>query len=82
MTLVSRTHVPDEVYEAGRKHFREKGLLDLTFCVGGNQFLEPLGRFATGRPGLVSAEDVVCGGLVRTALSGCQKERGGGASVS
>ena len=65
MTLVSRTHVPDEVYEAERKHFREKGLLDLTVCGGGNQFLEPLGRFATGRPGLVSAEDVVCGGLVR-----------------
>lgn len=30
---MSQTHVPDKLYEAGRKHFREKVLLDLTFAV-------------------------------------------------
>jgi len=33
VTLVSQTHVPDEVYEEVRKHFSEKELLDLTFAV-------------------------------------------------
>src|SRR5690348_17813124 len=33
VTLVSQTHVPDEVYEHVRKHFSEKELLDLTFAV-------------------------------------------------
>ena len=33
VTLVSQTHVPDEVYEEVRKHFSEKQLLDLTFAV-------------------------------------------------
>src|SRR6201982_2485027 len=33
LTLVSQTHVPDEVYEEVRKHFSEKELLDLTFAV-------------------------------------------------
>lgn len=33
VTLVSQTHVPDEVYEQVRKHFSEKELLDLTFAV-------------------------------------------------
>lgn len=33
LTLVSQTHVPDEVYEAVRKPFSEKELLGLTFAV-------------------------------------------------
>src|SRR5438876_10352743 len=33
VTLVSQTHVPDEVYEAVREHFSEKELLDLTLAV-------------------------------------------------
>ena len=33
VTLVSQTHVPDEVYEQTRKHFSEKELLDLTFAL-------------------------------------------------
>lgn len=33
VTLVSQTHVPDEVYEQMRKHFSEKELLDLTFAI-------------------------------------------------
>ena len=31
VTLVSETHVPDEVYEDARTHFSEKEIFDLTF---------------------------------------------------
>ncbi len=31
VTLVSQTHVPDEVYEEARRHFSEKEIFDLTF---------------------------------------------------
>ena len=34
VTLVSQTHVPDDVYEETRKHFSEKELVDLTLAVG------------------------------------------------
>jgi len=33
ITLVSQTHVPDAVYDAVRKHFSEKEIVDLTFAV-------------------------------------------------
>ncbi|HEY1801141.1 MAG TPA: carboxymuconolactone decarboxylase family protein [Terriglobales bacterium] len=33
VTLVSETHVPDEVYEEARKYFSEKELVDLTMGV-------------------------------------------------
>jgi AhpD family alkylhydroperoxidase len=33
VTLVSETHVPDEVYEQARKHFNEQELIDLTLAV-------------------------------------------------
>ncbi len=33
VTLVAQDHVPDEVYEAVRKHFTEKELVDLTLAV-------------------------------------------------
>ncbi len=33
ITLVSETHVPDEVYEQVKKHFSEKELADLTVAV-------------------------------------------------
>ncbi len=33
VTLVSQTHVPDEVYEEARKYFSEKELVDLTMAV-------------------------------------------------
>jgi AhpD family alkylhydroperoxidase len=31
VTLVSETHVPDDVYEEARRHFSEKEIFDLTF---------------------------------------------------
>src|SRR3954470_13961153 len=31
ITLVSQTHVPDEVYDEARRHFSEKEIFDLTF---------------------------------------------------
>jgi AhpD family alkylhydroperoxidase len=34
LTLVSETHVPDEVYENVRKHFSEKEIVDLSLVVG------------------------------------------------
>lgn len=33
LTLVSQTHVPDEVYEIARKQFSEKEIVDLTLAV-------------------------------------------------
>ncbi len=33
VTLVSETHVPDEVYEQARKQFTEKELVDLTMVI-------------------------------------------------
>jgi AhpD family alkylhydroperoxidase len=33
LTLVARTHVPDEVYEAVKKEFTEAELVDLTYAV-------------------------------------------------
>ena len=33
LTLVSQTHVPDDVYEATRKEFTENELVDLTYAV-------------------------------------------------
>jgi len=34
VTLVSETHVPDEVYERVRAHTRKKEIVDLTLAVG------------------------------------------------
>ena len=34
ITLVSETHVPDEVYEEAKRHFSEKELVDLTAVIG------------------------------------------------
>lgn len=34
VTLVSQTHVPDDVYEETKKHFSERGIVDLTLAVG------------------------------------------------
>jgi AhpD family alkylhydroperoxidase len=33
LTLVSQTHVPDEVYESVKKHFSEKEIVDLSILV-------------------------------------------------
>ncbi len=33
LTLISQTHVPDDVYEAARKEFTENELVDLTYAV-------------------------------------------------
>ena len=33
VTLVSQTHVPDDLYEAARKEFTENELVDLTYAV-------------------------------------------------
>jgi hypothetical protein len=34
VTLVSQTHVPDDVYEEAKKHFSEQELVDLTLALG------------------------------------------------
>ena len=34
VTLVSQTHVPDDVYEETKKHFSEQEIVDLTLAVG------------------------------------------------
>ena len=34
VTLISQTHVPDEVFENLQKHFSEKEIVDLTLAVG------------------------------------------------
>jgi AhpD family alkylhydroperoxidase len=34
LTLVSETHVPDDVYEKVRQHFSEKEIVDLSLIVG------------------------------------------------
>ena len=34
VTLVSQTHVPDDVYGETKKHFSEKEIVDLTLAVG------------------------------------------------
>ena len=34
VTLVSETHVPDDVYEETKKHFSEQEIVDLTLAVG------------------------------------------------
>ena len=33
VTLVSETHIPDEIYEEARKYFDEKELIDLTMAI-------------------------------------------------
>jgi AhpD family alkylhydroperoxidase len=33
LTLVSQTHVPDEVFETVKRHFTEKEIVDLTFLI-------------------------------------------------
>ena len=33
VTLITESHVPDEVYEEAREHFSEKELADLTFAI-------------------------------------------------
>lgn len=33
VTLISKDHVPNEVYDEARKHFTEKELVDLTFAI-------------------------------------------------
>ena len=33
LTLVSKTHVPDDVYKEARAHFSEKELVDLSFAI-------------------------------------------------
>lgn len=33
VTLVSESHVPEEVYDEARRHFSEKELVDLTFVI-------------------------------------------------
>jgi AhpD family alkylhydroperoxidase len=33
LTLVSQTHVPDEIYESVKKHFSEKEIVDLSILV-------------------------------------------------
>jgi AhpD family alkylhydroperoxidase len=45
LTLISETHVPDEVYNAARPHFTDKELADLTLAV---VLINGWNRFAIG----------------------------------
>ena len=57
VTLVSKTHVPDEVYEIARKEFSEEELVDLTLAIvainGWNRFSvafrTPAGTYEPGQ---------------------------------
>jgi AhpD family alkylhydroperoxidase len=45
LTLISETHVPDEIYDAVRPHFSEKEMTDLTLAV---VLINGWNRFAIG----------------------------------
>jgi AhpD family alkylhydroperoxidase len=59
VTLVSETHVPDDVYEEAMKHFSEKELADLTLAIvtinGWNRlcvaFRRPAGTYQPAKTG-------------------------------
>jgi len=63
VTLVSQTHVPDDVYEEAKKHFSEQELVDLTLAVGMINLWNRLaistralpGRYKPAKPAAASA---------------------------
>jgi AhpD family alkylhydroperoxidase len=51
LTLVSQTHVPDEVYESVKKHFSEKEIVDLSILVSVINVWNRLAISTRTRPG-------------------------------
>jgi AhpD family alkylhydroperoxidase len=56
LTLVSQTHVPDEVYESVKKHFSEKEIVDLSILVSVINVWNRLAISARTQPGTYKAQ--------------------------
>ena len=56
LTLVSQTHVPDEVYESVKKHFNEKEIVDLSILVSLINVWNRLAISALTLPGTYKAQ--------------------------
>jgi AhpD family alkylhydroperoxidase len=56
LTLVSQTHVPDEVYESVKKHFSEKEIVDLSILVSVINVWNRLAISARTLPGTYKAQ--------------------------
>ncbi len=56
LTLVSQTHVPDEVFETVKKHFSEKEIVDLTFLITTINAWNRIAISARAVPGLYKAK--------------------------
>jgi AhpD family alkylhydroperoxidase len=56
LTLVSQTHVPDEVYESVKKHFSEKEIVDLSILVSLINVWNRLAISARTTPGTYKAQ--------------------------
>jgi len=56
LTLVSQTHVPDEVYESVKKHFNEKEIVDLSILVSLINVWNRLAISARTLPGTYKAQ--------------------------
>jgi alkylhydroperoxidase family enzyme len=56
LTLVSQTHVPDETYEAVKKHFSEKEIVDLSILVSLINMWNRLAISARTAPGTYKAK--------------------------
>ena len=58
VTLVSQTHVPDDVYEEAKRHFSEKELADLTVAVATINAWNRLAIAARTTPGTYQPQKV------------------------
>ena len=56
LTLVSQTHVPDEVYESVKKHFSEKEIVDLSILISVINMWNRLAISARTLPGTYKAQ--------------------------
>src|SRR5271169_2306808 len=56
LTLVSQTHVPDEVYERVKKHFSEKEIVDLSILVSVINVWNRLAISSRTKPGTYKAQ--------------------------
>ena len=56
LTLVSQTHVPDEVYESVKKHFNEKEIVDLSILLSLINVWNRLAISARTTPGTYKAQ--------------------------
>jgi AhpD family alkylhydroperoxidase len=51
VTLISRTHAPDESFEKLRAHFSEKEIIDLTYAIGAINFWNRIAISTRAVPG-------------------------------